>query len=126
MAVLLSPKRVRRNIEAMPDKELRERAIQRLEQEIAPRHGSETYARKLTSQGQAILAVTVYDKEEMARMKANKASYRTIESDFRLFPSEGMGVYRCVKDALRKNRILRKELKPIAKRNGVTLPKLVG
>jgi hypothetical protein len=127
MAKLLSLERVRRNILAITDKNVQKYALELMarNQNIPPRHGSPKQTRELTSQGLGENAITENNWVEMAIFKANGLTYRTQEGIFNTPASEGMDIYRCVKGILSKTPKLRKKLLPIAKQNGVTLPKPV-
>jgi len=88
------------------------------------RHGSATFERKTILNGYPDLAITDHDRRNMARMVANKASYRVVEVIYHLHEVEGNDVYRCVKSIMKKDKVFAKEIRPVAKANGVKLPKV--
>ncbi len=122
-AVPLSMEKVLENIQRLP-KDLQAKAMGLLESDMPARHASETVARKLVAKGTPELAFTDELRKLMAIFKAYGVSYRANEVIFHCLPASGNDIYRNVKKTLKKDKALRKELIPIAKENGVVLPKV--
>ena len=103
---------------------LRQEAETQFTTDTELRHGSATFERKTIREGCPELAITDRDRRNMARMVANKASYRVVEVVYHLHEVEGNDVYRCVKSIMKKDKVFAKEIRPVAKANGVKLPKV--
>jgi hypothetical protein len=120
----LEPDHIVAVLEELPEPLKQEALAQFSRPAPAVRHGSATFERKMHRMGRPELAVTEHDRRNMARLVANRASYRVVERVYHLEEAEGMDVYRCVKGVLKRDRNFARELIPLAKRNGVKLPKV--
>lgn len=117
----LSREEIYKNIEALPA-HLREEAKKRFESKTPKRHGSRYFARKAAKQGKT-LGLTNDDRKLMAKMYANKASYRALEGIWHLHPASGNDVYRQVQSICEEDRKLALEVKTICRKTGQTVPK---
>jgi hypothetical protein len=118
----LSKEEIYKNIEALPPA-LREEAKKLYESKMPKRHGSRYFARLAEKKQTKALGLTADDRKLMAKMYANKASYRALEGIWHLHPASGNDVYRQVQSICEEDRKLALEVKGICRKTGQTVPK---
>lgn len=109
MSKPLSKDKVLEAIKTLP-KRFRDLAMKEFRSTKPMRHGSAAFGRKHPSK-----AVKSTEHAIMAKMNASGLSFRAIEGVFHLHPMSGNDAYRCVENAKKHDKTLRKTCRLIAR-----------